>query len=251
MPEILPPNEFVIYPHPERELIGRRLQANDVTTEMAARVTKLLVAAYTPDFDDQDLGLATAHHVYIPPGTIKSHFGQSPQDLEQRAERLRSQMHNGAEYWALSEGPEDTELLALAKTTPSRPSALHKLGLRRPNCYLADVVSLPQYAYDMRVNKGFGSAAVHAALRYGRYASGAQVVTDIYRGTPTGDILRRRGFNPNDQAAPPDTIFNGSDRTINVSMQRWTAPSVGTVVNKLEHRRPWLNEGRFHVLSPS
>lgn len=236
-----PTAEVLIYPHPDGEITARHLSSKDVRETAARQILSLMGQAYANEFEGRGLDA-------IPEGTMRHHFNnEDPTRVAAQQERMAKAIARGSSYWITFSRPEGHEptMLSLAKISPSYPSLQHKIGKEAPELYIDDMAALPES--NQAARRGLGSVALHSALVYGGYKVHANITADTYTaGQSSRSFLTAHGFTLQNEANPDPTSFIGLDgNTFDMPMERYQAPDLRDVVDRLEANHPWLAQAEF------
>ena len=119
---------------------------------LARPILRVLSGAYQRQYEDE-LGI-------LPPGSASEYFAaDNAERIRQQEERMQTYIKAGSTYWVASLGRyvSPGDIVGIVKTSPSRPSLVHKLRITPANCYINDIaVTVPR--------KGIGSALLKVAL---------------------------------------------------------------------------------------
>ncbi len=221
-----------LYPNPKTAfgMMVVEIDRGDIE-RYAPLVQGVLLESYQRRFETQEHSL--------PLGSIEDFFANpdDPKLVERQSDRMDQSIGLGSRYLAVhlvGVVPSLGEVVAIAKTTPSRPRT--RLGFRaRPrdaNCFVNDLAS-------KKAGLGAGSVALHASLT--GYEEDREVILDAYGQpgdtTPENAWFRRLGFVTKGEIEAPVKIGAAQ-----LQQFRMGGVTVGNVRQALVRRHPWLVE---------
>lgn len=234
----------VTYEHPALGPLNvERLQSMDVRLRFAKQVRELVGVAYADEFESE----RAPQDVRLPRGLISHGFlSDLPEKVEAQRDRMEAALALGGAYWyvrfARPDGPDpDKQLEGMVKTSPSRATAMQKLHVASPNCYVNDIMVRPSTRQEPGLQcVGVGSALLYTALTQD-YKPSATVVADTYKIGRTGSrFFANADFETMPDIVPPATVFNGGEvDEIHLPMDRQEA-QLSAVAERLIARFDWL-----------
>lgn len=212
----------------------RRLLGSGQADSIAPRITRLVVDAYTVQFEEPE-----GASPLLAQGTVAETFGTT-KAIASQASKLRNRLAAGGNYWYVSnDEPIITSqfvLLALANTTLSKHGTMQKLGWAPANCYLGNVIVSPAEQRSDTRKRRYGSAVMHTALKFGGFDMDRIVAADVLIDNPAAvAFFTNSGLTPEDTPVEPMQFEGGQTlRQVRYSGQ------LKHVVNTMEDRWPML-----------
>jgi hypothetical protein len=220
-----------------------RLEADDITGQLASNVLELIGTAYTRQFEDLNSFGPYKHPLTgrsIPRGTIRRAYDfQDDQRVAQQTERMQVAIENDSVYSLayLRSTSKDDLLVGLAKVT-HRPQANGETPAAKSGnyAYINDILA-------RSARRNVGSVALHSALSWTEANPNDRVVLDGFVGSRVNQWFQRLGFRPVNEATPRALELGD----ISLPQQRFALPSGYTIRHirrVLEQKRSWLAEAQ-------
>lgn len=247
------PAESVTYtPDHGDPIIVRRLQNTANVERFAGPVLKLLVDAYSSQFEYAP-GSSPSAARPLSPGTVIDRFG-THQAAENQVKMIRTRLTRDGAYWFISESTNfldtDFALSALANTTLSKDGVLQRSGLSPANCYIGNVLVHPNFQRmkgsnpESSRNFKFGSTILYTAIRYGGFAPFRTAATDVIEANPSsGVFFAVNGFTEEQDVAVEPLRFREGQILRQI---RYSGP-IQDIIETMESRLPMLKSAQPDV----
>lgn len=193
---------------------------------MGARsLLEIIEKGYAAQFEGRVSGLK--------PGTVALRYGaRFSSNVLRYSERTRTHYGLGSEIVAVRSRYADDPFRwqAFAKISPAPAMTDGEFD----GCYINDVISRPPHGF------GWGSIALHAALRWGSHAQDERVVLEAFTGSSVNGWYEQIGLRPLANKPADPFVFNESAQ---LPMTWYKTPPglcLHDVVSYLEARNPGL-----------